>query len=80
VRKYYAELKIDHPIWQEMPCRMLRHKTLQQCARLTFGIAVSELKISITPFIAEKMFASSPIQSPPDRKALHRQKISMDNF
>jgi RecT family len=38
VREYYAELKTEHPIWQQMPRRMLRHKTLQQCARLAFGI------------------------------------------
>lgn len=38
VREYYVELKTDHPIWQQMPRRMLRHRTLQQCARLAFGI------------------------------------------
>ncbi len=39
VREYYAELKTNHPSWQQMPRRMLRHKTLQQCARLAFGIS-----------------------------------------
>jgi hypothetical protein len=29
VREYYSELKTDHPIWNQMPRRMLRHKTLQ---------------------------------------------------
>ena len=46
VREYYAELKTEHPIWQRMPRRMLRHKTLQQCARLAFGIAVPYIKIN----------------------------------
>lgn len=46
VREYYAELKTDHPTWQQMPRRMLRHKTLQQCARLAFGISIQELKKS----------------------------------
>jgi hypothetical protein len=46
VREYYAELKTDHPTWQQMPRRMLRHKTLQQCARLAFGINIQELKKS----------------------------------
>jgi hypothetical protein len=45
VREYYAELKTDHPIWQQMPRRMLRHKTLQQCARLAFRISIQKLKI-----------------------------------
>lgn len=43
VREYYVELKTDHPMWQSMPHRMLRHKTLQQCARLAFGINVPEI-------------------------------------
>ena len=42
VREYFAELKTDHPIWQQMPRRMMRHKTLQQCARLAFGIHLPE--------------------------------------
>ena len=45
VREYYAELKTEHIIWQQMPRRMLRHKTLQQCARLAFGINFQEPKI-----------------------------------
>jgi hypothetical protein len=46
VCEYYAELKTEHPIWQRMPRRMLRHKTLQQCARLAFGIAVPYININ----------------------------------
>lgn len=38
VREYLSEVRTDHAIWQQMPRRMLRHKTLQQCARLAFGI------------------------------------------
>ncbi len=38
VREYLSEVRTDHAIWQHMPRRMLRHKTLQQCARLAFGI------------------------------------------
>jgi hypothetical protein len=45
VREYYAELKTNRPIWERMPRRMLRHKTLQQCARLAFGIVGSEIHI-----------------------------------
>ena len=44
VREYFAEVKTEHPVWQVMPRRMLRHKTLQQCARLAFGISVPEFK------------------------------------
>lgn len=38
VREYLAEVQTTHPIWVQMPHRMLRHKVLQQCARLAFGI------------------------------------------
>lgn len=38
VREYLSEVRTDHTIWHHMPRRMLRHKTLQQCARLAFGI------------------------------------------
>ncbi|BEI32962.1 recombinase RecT [Polynucleobacter sp. HIN5] len=75
VREYYAELKTDHPIWNQMPRRMLRHKTLQQCARLAFGISVPELKIPITPPMLEKPAMVYASQSAPDRKAILRQKL-----
>jgi hypothetical protein len=46
VREYFIELKTEHPMWVQMPRRMLRHKTIQQCARLAFGIGMAESKIS----------------------------------
>jgi hypothetical protein len=39
VREYFCELKTNHPVWQHMPRRMMRHKTVQQCARFAFGIS-----------------------------------------
>ncbi|BEI41402.1 hypothetical protein PHIN9_13330 [Polynucleobacter sp. HIN9] len=76
VREYYAELKTDHPIWNQMPRRMLRHKTLQQCARLAFGISVPELKISLVPPVTEKTAILQVSQSAPDRKTVLRQKLA----
>ena len=37
VREYFEEVKGDQVIWQKMPRRMLRHKVMQQCARLAVG-------------------------------------------
>ncbi len=37
VREYFEEVKGDQPIWQKMPRRMLRHRVMQQCARLAVG-------------------------------------------
>ena len=75
VREYYAELKTDHPIWNQMPRRMLRHKTLQQCARLTFGISVPELRIPNMQPVTEKAAMLQSSQSEPNRKALLRQLL-----
>lgn len=64
IREYYAELKTEHPMWQQMPCRMLRHKTLQQCARLAFGITAPELNPQRRSFnSAEQIICSkAPLQ------------------
>lgn len=37
VREYFDEVKGDQAIWQKMPRRMLRHRVMQQCARLAFA-------------------------------------------
>lgn len=37
VREYFEEVKGDQSIWQRMPRRMLRHRVMQQCARLAIG-------------------------------------------
>lgn len=75
VREYYTELKTEHPIWNQMPRRMLRHKTLQQCARLAFGISVPELKIPLVSPVTEKAAMVQASQSIRDRKELLRQKL-----
>jgi len=80
VREYYAELKTDHPVWQQMPRRMLRHKTLQQCARLAFGITVPELKIALKPPITQKLSAVHSSQNRPGHKALLKQKLNLSKF
>jgi len=36
VREYFLEVRSDHETWKKMPRRMLRHRALQQCARLAF--------------------------------------------
>ena len=37
VREYYVEVKSDTAPWKKMPCRMLRHRALQQCTRLVIA-------------------------------------------
>lgn len=42
IKEYFEEVRTDHPSWQQMPRRMLRHRVIQQCARLAFGITACE--------------------------------------
>lgn len=44
VKEYFREVQTEHSCWLEMPRRMLRHRVMQQCARLAFGITVPECK------------------------------------
>jgi len=54
VREYFVEVKQESAIWQKMPRRMLRHRALQQCARLSFGITLHDIPFSQpTPKSAE---------------------------
>jgi hypothetical protein len=39
IKEYFEEVRTDHSSWQQMPRRMLRHRVIQQCARLAFGIS-----------------------------------------
>ena len=37
VREYFEEVKGEQVLWQKMPRRMLRHRVMQQCAKLAVG-------------------------------------------
>jgi hypothetical protein len=42
IKEYFEEVRTDHLSWQQIPRRMLRHRVIQQCARLALGIAACE--------------------------------------
>jgi hypothetical protein len=46
IREYLLEVKQASDIWEKMPRRMLRHRTLQQCARVAMGLGVTEFRES----------------------------------
>jgi hypothetical protein len=69
VREYLSEVRNDSEVWQKMPRRMLRHRVLQQCARLTFGIKNSESLINDPP----NLF---PINTEHDSHQLRNQNLS----
>jgi RecT family len=47
IKEYLEEVRTDHPSWQQMPRRMLRHRVIQQCARLALGISANEVATKI---------------------------------
>jgi len=48
IKEYYEEIKTEHTIWASMPRRMLRHRAIQQCARIAFGIHCSDSENSLS--------------------------------
>ena len=66
VREYLLEVQNDHAIWQKMPRRMLRHRVMQQCARIAFGIGISEATPKTVQAIEEKMKLEKSLQAKPD--------------
>ena len=62
VKEYLAEIKTEHLLWNTMPRRMLRHRSIQQCARLTFNIHIAD-----QPSNLEKVKALDS-SAPPPRK------------
>ena len=63
IREYFTEMKTEHAAWQQMPRRMLRHRAMQQCARLAFGITVPECKPSPNSVSALPRAAQSAVRS-----------------
>jgi len=63
VKEYFSEMKTEHAAWQQMPRRMLRHRAMQQCARLAFGIRVPECKPNLNSVSALPGAAPSAIRS-----------------
>lgn len=43
VREYLSEVQNEGEVWKKMPKRMLRHRVLQQCARLAIGLSPSHI-------------------------------------
>jgi len=47
IREYLVEVVTDQAIWKDRPHRMLRHRTMAQCAKLAFGICVADSPIHL---------------------------------
>ena len=42
IREYLVEVVTEQAIWKERPHRMLRYRTMAQCAKLAFGICIAD--------------------------------------
>lgn len=42
IREHFSEVESDSELWKKMPRRMLRHRALQQCARVAIGVGLAE--------------------------------------
>ena len=63
IKEYFDEVKTEHPSWKQMPRRMLRHRVIQQCARMAFGISAPEyiaFKNHNTATVVMKVTQSNP--------------------
>jgi hypothetical protein len=75
IKEYYEEVKTDHPSWQHMPRRMLRHRAIQQCARLALGISSNEGQLHKTSSLEKK----SSQEKVNEIKVIPRKNISQTN-
>ena len=80
VKEYLEEVMTNHPSWQQMPRRMLRHRVIQQCARLAFGINASDCidksKENISDNQSNQNTIKAPLKSKKTRSELLKEKLS----
>jgi hypothetical protein len=74
VKEYLEEVMTNHPSWQQMPRRMLRHRVIQQCARLAFGINASD-KVDKTKAMAEEIVEDPKIEVTPKIKKTRSEAL-----
>ena len=83
IREYFTEMKTEHAAWQQMPRRMLRHRAMQQCARLAFGITVPECKPSsssagsLERSVRDRAVSNSVRATANSHTALLKKRLSM---
>jgi hypothetical protein len=78
VKEYLEEVRTDHLSWQQMPRRMLRHRVIQQCARLALGISANEGPSRPSKVIPENIISTqntTPTVQPKKQIALLKEKL-----
>jgi RecT family len=79
IKEYLEEVRTDHPSWQQMPRRMLRHRVIQQCARLALGISANEVATKIESVKQETNFNEAHIPQTRSRKQIDilKEKLTL---
>lgn len=75
VREYLTEVRTEHPSWQQMPRRMLRHRVIQQCARLAFGWSAPDMTPYLTTNQEPKKASISEKVAKPANTISHRELL-----
>ena len=70
IKEYFEEVRTNHSSWEQMPRRMLRHRVIQQCARLALGISANESFLNTTSKISSEM----PKKSSPEKSRSNQLK------
>jgi RecT family len=79
IKEYLEEVATDHPSWQQMPRRMLRHRVIQQCARLALGISANETVTKIESLKQETSLNQAHIPQIPSRRRIDilKEKLTL---
>ena len=81
VKEYSSEIKTEHLLWKTMPRRMLRHRSIQQCARLAFSIHIADQPSTVEKISTTNNVAPSPRKDPitthPNRTKWLKEQLKM---
>jgi hypothetical protein len=81
IKEYSSEIKTEHLLWKTMPRRMLRHRSIQQCARLAFGIHIADQPSNLEKVNILNNAAPSPkenqILANPNRTKWLKEQLKM---
>lgn len=76
IKEYFEEVRTDHPSWQQIPRRMLRHRVIQQCARLAFNISSSDQGNPKTPKPKDLKQGLIQQNNPKNRMSILKDRLS----
>jgi hypothetical protein len=80
IKEYYQEIKTEHAVWEHLPRRMMRHRALQQCVRLAFGISCPEKYHAKNQIIMTEEKVASSIEKKVNQKTDLLKKVLQEKL